>query len=151
MIASRLIDAALLACGFFCLACGLRVPDPAPLVDCRALACPADAEAYRALDLFTVVREDFDPTAPLTIEWHAPGEVLRIEDGLRVLAETPSGHLTRVSSFALLAHELMHVHYWRTAGDGDGSHADPPGPWTAADDEQIADVATLYDTAGLSP
>jgi hypothetical protein len=109
----------------------------APHIDCRALKCPSELELERALDAFHAVAPDFDPRLPLTVEWHAADEVLRRNDHGAVISDAPSGIYVRVVSWSTLAHELMHVRYWRLHRDPDYNHAAPPGPWTHADDATI--------------
>lgn len=46
------------------------------------------------------------------------------------------------SALARLAHELVHVGYDVTTGDGDANHEEAPGPWTKADNEIERRVAT---------
>jgi hypothetical protein len=82
----------------------------------------------------------FDPDAPLLVEWHAPDEVFAVVAGsptMYIIGDTLSGDHVQVTSPAVLMHELVHVALQRNTGDGDGNHAEPPGPWTSEMDAMI--------------
>ncbi len=100
------------------VACSATDDRKTTVVDCHALVCPEPTDIALAKDIYAEEFPEFDPAEPITAEWHAPGEVFRFfyDDQDRkhaVIAETPGGHYTRLSSFQALADELPRMQDWR--------------------------------------
>lgn len=147
-----LLPLLLLASGCGALVEPSALGEPPFTLDCYARSCPAEADVARAVDMFSD-RVAIDLSTPVRIEWHAADEVFdtRYVDGERyvVIGVTTSRDDVKVTSFPVLAHELMHVRYWRATGDGDANHADPGGPWTDETDATIHDLVRAFWLDGL--
>lgn len=145
----RIISVSMLA---LLSACGAPPEDIS--VDCRALQCPSDRDVQEALDLFQDEVPIFDSGLGLNVEWFPNGTVLevRVDEFGRetlVINQTHSKYDVTVTSFKGLAHELMHVHFWRLFDNPDDDHEDGAGPWSDEANEAIERVETRYLEAGL--
>lgn len=117
-------------------------------MDCHYLACPSEDDMDDAYVIFDE-HASLESVAPLVVEWHAPGETFggwSDENGDHVIVGlTVNRDLVQVSSWPLLAHELMHVHHWRDSGNPDDAYHDQgPGPWTVDDNTVIIKVSAIY-------
>ena len=77
-------------------------------------------------------RFEFDPTQTL--------EVTFVEENGEWLGRTYDRNTVAITAEALLPHELLHVHYWRSTGDPDRNHELPGGPWTEEDNETARSI-----------
>lgn len=150
-ILARSIDALLWACAAWCLtmaACGPPSPGETVL-DCYSIACPSADDVSSAVESFDE-RRSLESVAPLLIEWHAAGETFGgwyDERGYhQIVGLTVNRDRVKVSSWALLAHELMHIHHWRISRTPDDAyHAEAPGPWTLNDDLVIEELRVDFE------
>lgn len=146
----RIAAAVAVVAGSACSQGGESWASQGVVLDCHSMTCPDAEQLGAAFDAFREAVPDFDAGADLTIEWHADGEAFahHADDAGHVSnwsGYAPDGSHLVTTSFRTLAHELMHVHLWRTAGDGDRNHEDAPGPWTARDGALVDLVGGLYD------
>ncbi len=121
---------------------------PGAALECHAHACPDVRDVDDAVALFDGY-SSLDGGV-IVVEWHAAGEIFAEwidTDGriARAVGLTVSPDRVQVSSFALLAHELMHVSHWRIDGEADANHEQPGGPWTQGDNLIVEEVASIYE------
>lgn len=132
------------------LGCGTQVHNEYPSVtECHMRECPSDEQI---LEVLSIVKKDvpgLELDKELDIIWDPQDYVIEdYEDNSGFTC--PAGHhcyieglttsptTTEVTSIPVLIHEVIHVYFWRTTGDGDANHATPPGPWTSATDTLVA-------------
>jgi len=147
-VASRTVDTVLLALTAWCLACGAAVDSDETVLECYSLTCPDARDVVNAVEIFGEFAP-LDRHDPITIEWHAVGETFGswTDDGGEhlILALTVDADRVQVSSWDFLAHELMHLNYWRSHGDpDDANHEEAPGPWTRGDSVVVGEVASIF-------
>jgi hypothetical protein len=112
------------------------------VVDCRSGNCD-EARVLCMVDVFADEVPGFDPNEELHIVLHEEGQML--DRGRRLspaAAFTESPHRIQMSGIGYLAHELVHVQLWRVFGDGDATHAEPPGPWRDAHEATAQRIRT---------
>lgn len=106
--------------------------------------CPS-AEIPRAVvETFAEHVPGFDPDAHLVVRWYDSNTAWDFGALTAVGFAEPEREQITVTSDAVMAHELMHVHLYRYRGDPDADHADAGGPWTSAADDVVQAVVDDY-------
>jgi len=150
-IASRALASVSLALAAWCLACGAcgaAVNSNETVLECHSLTCPPARDVVDAVEIFGEFTA-LDRHNPITIEWHAVGETFGswTDDAGEhlILALTVDANRVQVSSWDFLAHEMMHLRYWRSHDNpDDANHEEAPGPWTRGDSVVVGEVASIY-------
>ncbi len=126
-------------------------PTDAVVLECYVIedACPSQEQVADAVDIFADIAGLERTAAPLVVGWHSPGERFYGGSGgagvpFYVDAITDTPDRVRVTGWAYLSHELMHVTHWRKDGSPDANHEEAPGPWTTADNVTIDEIAAKY-------
>ena len=104
--------------------------------------CPDPTRVDQIVRIFANRVPGFDPSAYVEVKWYDSDVCLDHPVVKCAIGLTHSDGTVEVTSERVLVHELMHVHLKRCTGDADGTHADPPGPWTEGADELIRQIQT---------
>lgn len=129
--------------------CSAYVNTSAVFLDCQTEKedCPEQEEVYRMAVTFESCTP-FDVSKEMIVHWYDSDkhwENAYTKSGFAIGYTDWNMRDIFVTSFGVMAHEMMHVNLGRIYGDMDVNHADPVGPWTNHDDEIINEVRTQFD------
>ena len=121
------------------------VPPRGVELTCHARTCPSLYEIEGLLAAFQGEVPEFDPYAALDVGWYPLNFVFLEGDGTESIGHTVIAEpvLVETTSERVFIHELMHVHFLRTTGDGDPTHEDGNGPWTEESNEIIRSIILI--------